>query len=87
MTDAPILARDARLAWARAILDDPEVQSDARMRRACLTILNHSPSSETDERLRAAELLEPLQPSTSTTVKRDGNSPAKASPPANPKGV
>jgi hypothetical protein len=67
MTDAPILARDARLAWARGILDDPEVQSDARMRRACLTILNHSPSSETVERLRAAELLESLQPQSNRT--------------------
>ena len=31
-----------RLGWARGILDDIETHSDARIRRACKTILMHS---------------------------------------------
>jgi hypothetical protein len=31
-----------RLGWARGILADIEVHSDARIRRACKTILSHS---------------------------------------------
>ncbi|SFR40655.1 hypothetical protein SAMN04488005_1535 [Yoonia tamlensis] len=36
------LSRAQRLGWARGILDDIETHSDARIRRACRTILNHS---------------------------------------------
>ncbi|RBW43686.1 hypothetical protein DS901_09190 [Loktanella sp. D2R18] len=31
-----------RLGWARGILADIEIHSDARIRRACKTILTHS---------------------------------------------
>ncbi|MCG3267753.1 hypothetical protein [Yoonia sp. I 8.24] len=31
-----------RLGWARGVLDDIEIHSDARIRRACKTILNDS---------------------------------------------
>jgi hypothetical protein len=33
---------DTRLDWARSILADIEIHSDARIRRACKTILTHS---------------------------------------------
>jgi hypothetical protein len=36
------LSRAQRLAWARGIIDDIETHSDARIRRACKTNLNHS---------------------------------------------
>lgn len=62
MTCAPIMSREQRLTWARGILADREGQSDARLRRACLTVLNHSSSSETAEREAASTLLKSLQP-------------------------
>lgn len=62
MTKAPIMSREARLAWARGILADAPDHSDARLRRACLTVLNHAPSREVAERGAAAKLLAELEP-------------------------
>lgn len=62
MTKAPIMSREARLAWARGIVADVAHHSDARLRRACLTILNHLSSSEVKERKDAQELLGRLEP-------------------------
>ena len=64
------MSRAARLIWARGILSDTEGQSDARLRCACLTILNHSPASNEDERLRASEMLASLQPQTNPNPKQ-----------------
>ncbi len=44
-----------RLGWARSILDDIEIHSDARIRRACKTILTHS--GDHAERQLATDLL------------------------------
>ncbi|MDO6588938.1 hypothetical protein DS901_13865 [Loktanella sp. D2R18] len=46
---------DTRLGWARSILADIEVHSDARIRRACKTILTHS--RDHAERQLATDLL------------------------------
>lgn len=56
------LSREKRLAWARGILADQGQHSDARIRRACKTILNHAPSYEAVERLNAMVLLDALEP-------------------------
>jgi hypothetical protein len=55
------LSREQRLAWARGILADVSDHSDARVRRACKTILNHAPSYEAMEILRAQVLLDNLR--------------------------
>jgi hypothetical protein len=44
-----------RLGWARSILADIEIHSDARIRRACKTILTHS--RDHAERQLATDLL------------------------------
>jgi hypothetical protein len=46
---------DTRLGWTRSILADIEIHSDARIRRACKTILTHSPDHA--ERQLATDLL------------------------------
>ncbi len=46
---------DTRLGWARSILADIEIHSDARIRRACKTILTHS--RDHTERQLATDLL------------------------------
>ncbi|MDO6591732.1 hypothetical protein DS901_13390 [Loktanella sp. D2R18] len=46
---------DTRLGWARGILADIEIHSDARIRRACKTILTHS--RDHAERQLATDLL------------------------------
>jgi hypothetical protein len=47
---------DTRLGWARSILADVEIHSDARIRRACKTILTHSRGRA--ERQLATDLLQ-----------------------------
>lgn len=56
------LSREQRLAWARGILAEPDQHSDARVRRACKTVLNHAPSYEAEELLNANVLLDALEP-------------------------
>jgi hypothetical protein len=46
---------DTRLGWAHSILADIEIHSDARIRRACKTILTHS--RDRAERQLATDLL------------------------------
>jgi hypothetical protein len=56
------LSREQRLAWARGILAEHDQHSDARVRRACKTVLNHAPSYEFEELLNANVLLDALEP-------------------------
>jgi hypothetical protein len=61
MTGASIMSVEARLARARGILADREGQSDARLRRACLTILNIAPHDD-PQRAEAERLRKELTP-------------------------
>jgi len=54
-----------RLGWARSILDDIEVHSDTRIRRACKAILTHS--NDATERQLATDLLAMVVTSVTTT--------------------
>lgn len=67
MTGASIISVEARLARARGILADREGQSDARLRRACVTILDDAPADAIEERAAAEALLKDLQPRTPDT--------------------
>ena len=40
------LSRAQRMGWARSILADLKIHSNARSRRACLAILNHAGSDD-----------------------------------------
>ena len=55
------LSRAQRMGWARSILADLEIHSDARIRRACLTILNHAGSDDHADRQVATDLLRVMQ--------------------------
>lgn len=54
------LQRAQRMAWARGILADIEIQSDARIRRACKTILNHAARDDHADRQMATDLLQAI---------------------------
>lgn len=65
------LDRKVKLERARATLGDREIHSPARLRRACLSVLNHSPASNIDERREALDLLASLQPQTPTQPEKE----------------
>lgn len=61
-TTHPVLTRELRLGWARAVRADSGSHSDARIRRACLIFLSEGGAKDWCDRRWATEMLVTMLP-------------------------